>query len=326
MTTIFVALEDLPMGDMVTAESLKLEEWPSDKIPPGALTNMEDVEGRRPKSKIVAGMPVLDGQLLGKGISDEGAAPHVPPGYRVVSVRVTDESGISNMIRPRDRVDILLYMKETPGVIAETGTQTILQDVQVFAVNDVFRIEETEGETTIAAKTISFLVTPGQAEIVTLATQLGTIQLALRSHEDKDHVESSGTFAHQLDQAERTDRDAEELPARNVAGGSFLDNVMKSRAAPKPAADPEPVEQPRGWTMQLIQGSKVSEVEMHMVSDEAATGDPNPQSSGFKRWRTTTPQGDAPTEVKAAAAEPDAPAEDQEETEEEDDEAIKADN
>ena len=49
MTTIFVALEDLPMGDMVTAESLKLEEWPSDKIPPGALTNMEDVEGRRPK-------------------------------------------------------------------------------------------------------------------------------------------------------------------------------------------------------------------------------------------------------------------------------------
>lgn len=325
MTTIFVALEDLPMGDMVTAESLKLEEWPSDKVPPGALTNMEDVEGRRPKSKIIAGMPVLDGQLLGKGISDEGAAPHIPPGYRVVSVRVNDESGLSNMIRPRDRVDLLLYMKETPGVITETGTQTILQDIQVFAVNDIFRIEETEGETTIAAKTISLLVTPGQAEVVTLATQLGTIQLTLRSHEEDEHVQSSGTFAHQLGQAERSDRDAEQLPARNPTGGSFLD-MVKSQATPKPA-DPEPAKRPGGWTMQLIQGSKISEVEMHLVSDEEATGDPNAPSSGFKRWKTTTPQGNAPT-TEAAAAVPDAPVEDEEEEEDEeqDDELIEADD
>ncbi|NQT13446.1 MAG: Flp pilus assembly protein CpaB [Planctomycetes bacterium] len=322
MATIFTALEDLPMGDMVTAQSLKLEEWPVDKVPPGALTRLEDIEGRRPKSRIVAGVPIVDSQLLGKGISDEGAAPQIPPGYRVVSVRVNDMSGISNMIRPRDRVDVLLYMKETPGVIAETGTQTILQDVQVFAVNDVFRIQETEGETSIAAKTISLLVTPGQAEVVTLATNLGTIQLTLRPHEDKKHVESSGTYAHELDQAEESNRDAEELPAKNFVGGSFVNNIVKSRAAPEPA--PEPVKPTKAWTMQLIQGSQISEVEMHLVSDEAATNEPNAHSSGFDRWKIVPPKDNAT--VETAVAKPETPAADREETDEEDAETTEADD
>lgn len=307
MATIFMALEDLPMGDMITAQSLKLEEWPVDKVPPGALTKLEDIEGRRPKSRVVAGMPLVDSQLLGKGISDEGAAPQIPPGYRVVSVRVNDESGISNMIRPRDRVDILLYIKQSAGVITETGTQTILQDVQVFAVNDVFRIEETEGETSIAAKTISLLVTPGQAEVVTLATELGTIRLALRSHEDKDHVELSGTFAHQLDQAERANRDAEDPLANNLVGSSFLETM-------KPRTAPEPVKPPKVWTMQLIQGSQLSEVEMHLASDGQATNEPNAHSSGFDRWKVV------PSE-ETAAADSDAPVADREETDEEDAEA-----
>jgi len=136
--SIFVALTEIPRGDLITAEMLKLEEWPSDKVPPGALTKIEDVEGRRPKSKVYAGSVLLDDQLLAKGLSNSGAPSQIPVGYRVVSVRVDDESGISNLIRPSDRVDVLLYMRRSPGAVAETSTRTILQDIQVFAVNDVF--------------------------------------------------------------------------------------------------------------------------------------------------------------------------------------------
>lgn len=34
MTTIFVALDDIPTGDPVTPQLIKLEQWPKDKIPP----------------------------------------------------------------------------------------------------------------------------------------------------------------------------------------------------------------------------------------------------------------------------------------------------
>ena len=306
MQAIFVALEDIPMGDLITAQALKLEEWPKDKIPTGALTKMEEVEGRRPKATIVAGMPVVDGQLLDS--SRSGAPTQIPKGMRVVSIRVTDESGISNLIRPRNRVDVLLYMRREPGVIMETGTRTILQDIQVFAVNDVFLIEETDDESSINAKTISLLVTPGQAEIVTLASELGEIRLALRSHEDKEQVDSAGAFPHELDRSEGSNRErealAQALPAQRGSGDldDFL-GLLNSRGSQAPAVAEVP-EQIDSWTMRIIQGPEISEVVLEMANESPAADGADADGSGFNSWRTISPPRD--TSGDAAAVDPDA--------------------
>ena len=90
---IFVALADIPTNDLITAEMLKLEEWPKDKVPEGALTKVEEVEGRRPRTKIWQGEVILANKLA---IGMVGAAEEIPVGYRVVSVTVTKESGISD--------------------------------------------------------------------------------------------------------------------------------------------------------------------------------------------------------------------------------------
>jgi len=68
MQSIVVAMKDVPMGDPVPPELVCLEEWPKDKIPKGAITKLEDVENRRPKARIFAGSPILESQLLGKGV------------------------------------------------------------------------------------------------------------------------------------------------------------------------------------------------------------------------------------------------------------------
>ena len=60
------------MGDPISPQLLQLEEWPKDKVPPGALAKMEDVENRRPKSMIFKGSPILDDQLWPKGNSAGG--------------------------------------------------------------------------------------------------------------------------------------------------------------------------------------------------------------------------------------------------------------
>ena len=72
--SVYVALADIELGKALTAEVLKLEEWPKDKIPAGALSKFEDVDGRRPKTKLFAGEPILDAKLLVKGESDSGSS------------------------------------------------------------------------------------------------------------------------------------------------------------------------------------------------------------------------------------------------------------
>ena len=159
---IFVASKDVPQGDPLTAQDLKLEQWPKDKLLPGAMSRLEDIEGRRTRSKLYAGEPILDNKLAAKGVNAPGADMMIPKGYRVVSIRVDAVSGGANLLLPGCRVDLLVHMAQNASLgIRETTTRTILQDIKVFAVNDVVTLDTSGPETkSIPARTVSLLVTP----------------------------------------------------------------------------------------------------------------------------------------------------------------------
>jgi len=299
---IFVALADIATNDLITAEMLKLEEWPKDKVPEAALTKIEEVEGRRPKTKIWQGEVILENKLLLDGLAS--ASGDVPIGYRVVSVKVTDESGISNLIFPGDRVDVLLYLKQSLGTVCETGVRTLFQDVKVFAVNALYNLEGTEGQNSINAKTVSLLVTPKQAEKFTLATELGEIRLTLRSHEDKEPVDLAGTFAKELTEGEVSNRDREELVQRgpNTPASDDLDGFL-SMLNSQGSAPALPAE-PNSWTIQLIQGSEVSEVVLEETGESPKARGANAGPSGFNFWRAISPIRSG--SVNVAPSEPDA--------------------
>ena len=61
---IFVALQDTDLGVALTAEMLKLEEWPSDRVPPGAITTLEEVEGFRSRQRLFQGEAILKAKLI----------------------------------------------------------------------------------------------------------------------------------------------------------------------------------------------------------------------------------------------------------------------
>ncbi len=314
---IFVALADIATNDLITAEMLKLEEWPKDKVPEGALTKIEEVEGRRPKAKIWQGEVILENKLLVDGLAS--ASGDVPIGYRVVSVKVTNESGISNLIFPGDRVDVLLYLKQCPGTVCETGVRTVFQDIRVFAVNELYNLEGTEGQNSINAKTISLLVTPKQAEKFTLATELGEIRLTLRSHEDKEPVDLAGTFAKELTEGEVSNRDREELVQKrpNTPPSDDLDGFL-SMLNSQGSAPALPVE-PNSWTIQLIQGSEVSEVVLEEMGESPKARGANAGPSGFNFWRAISPIRSGSLDV--APSEPDADDWTEDGAEEEEDDA-----
>ena len=65
-----------------------------------------------------------------------------------------------------------------------------MQNIKVFAVDNVLT-QNVDGKNKTSSKTISVLVTFDQAEILTMAANLGTVTLVLRSPEDEQIVESS---------------------------------------------------------------------------------------------------------------------------------------
>jgi pilus assembly protein CpaB len=281
---VFVAVKDVSLGDSLTAEMIKQEPWPKDRVPPGAISKIEDVEGRRTRQKLFAGEPILENKLLGKGSSSQGASSVIPKGYRVVSVKVDSVSG-SGLILPGDRVDVLVYLLgNTQKDIFETSTRTVLQDIKVFAVNDVVDLESKDAkEKSISAKTISLLVTPAQAAKVTLACEMGKIRLVMRGPEDSSHVEDSVAKPEELlgrsMNSNRTKENAPEKPDNEKKNLLDLLNQMKTKLAAKQTQEPR---QSITWTMRILQPDGFNDVVLE--SDNLADAG----SKGSEHWRVSS--------------------------------------
>lgn len=286
---IFVALEDIPFGEPLKPEVLRLENWPKDKLPSGALSRIEDIETRRTRTKLYAGEAILENKLFPKGASEQGYSTVIPKGYRVVAVRVDRVSG-SGLILPGDRVDLLVHLVKNPtrGLI-ETNTRTILQNVKVFAVNDIVETEGQEDDNTMTAQTISLLVTPEHAQMVMLAEELGKIRLIMRSPEDDGVAAVDGTTPSQLLDASEAEDPRKEIPLgagpdrtpSDEAG--FLALLKQMREAEKPpqtGATSRSRQNPDSLhRMQIVSGSEVRDVVLEVDQQRSDS------ASGFEIWK-----------------------------------------
>ena len=254
-TGIYVAAADIPMGDRLSSQVVKLEPWPKDKTPAGAISRIEDIENRRVRTKLFAGEAILENRLCGKGANEQGATAMIPVGYRVVPVKVDLVSGGSALILPGDRVDVMIHLvRDLNRGIEETVTRTILQDIKVFAVNDVLDLEkDKDGGKSISAKTISLLVTPEQAAKIMLATQMGVVNLVMRSSDE-----------------DKTNAQAEARTSDLIGVPSGSQRAKEERDPPVPNKEPvavvaslpvEPSSPPHTtWTMRVLKGNAVDDV------------------------------------------------------------------
>ncbi len=180
---IFVASKEIDIREPFTVDNIRLEEWPRNKVPEGAIRNLEEVEGQYARTRLYDGEVILTQKLMSK--NEVGSHEiTIPPGYRVKSVQVSMESAVSNLVMPGSRVDVLVFLKEGGGV-TKTGAYTILKNVRVFAVNEkVDREIDSDGQT-LSAKTVSLLVKPDQVEKLLIASSVGRLELSLRRPDDE---------------------------------------------------------------------------------------------------------------------------------------------
>jgi pilus assembly protein CpaB len=184
--SIYVAKHNINLGDPIDKEMLSLEEWPKDKVPRGAISNLEELENRRPRTAIIEGEPILEGKLLAQG---QVADPigQIPKGMRLKTISVDAEKSAGGLLRPGDRVDVQLFVKKDQRIGVETAkSKIILQNIRVFAVDQTVQRSTDGAEERSIAKTVSLMLTPKQASELTLAEQVGELSLIPRNPDDEE--------------------------------------------------------------------------------------------------------------------------------------------
>ena len=184
---LVTAAQPLPVGATVRREELKLTKVPSDLFPHGGFSKVEEVIDRPVVSNILLDEPVLEGRLAARG-SGSGLAPIIPPGMRAVSVRVNDVVGVAGFVLPGMRVDVLVTGR--PPNYNGTITNTVLQNIVVLSAGQTLQ-PESRGQA-INVPVVTLLVTPEQAETLTLAGNEGHIQLVLRNGADQVTEKTTG--------------------------------------------------------------------------------------------------------------------------------------
>ncbi len=199
---VLVAQRALPVGTIITADSISFQAWPKEMVQDAYFidgeADMNKLLGTVVRYPITAGQPVTQGALVSPG--DRGfLAAALGPGMRAVTIPVSQKTGVGGFVFPGDHVDLVLTQTVGGGQQESLKTaETILRNVRVLATDQSTETEIVEGKTVVRDfRTVTVEVTPKIAEKVAVAQTIGTISLSLRSLADNqselDQAIASGT-------------------------------------------------------------------------------------------------------------------------------------
>ena len=181
---VVVAAHDLQVGAKIEDTDVKLVRFPTADLPPGALHLTRTAIGRGVVLPISQGEFVLLNKLAGEN-AGFGLPSLIPPGMRAVSVRVNEVVSVAGFVVPGTRVDVLLTGNPTGS--SDQQTTTVLENVAVIATGQ--KLERNAGGDPQMTPVITLLVSPDDAQKLTLASTQGRIQLSLRNPLDTKQSE-----------------------------------------------------------------------------------------------------------------------------------------
>jgi pilus assembly protein CpaB len=189
-TKVVVAARDLEIGTLIRDTDLKMGEVVG-VAPKGVNTKLEAVVGRGVTSTLYAGEPVYDARLAPVG-SGGGLAATIPEGMRACAVKVNDVVGVAGFVLPGMRVDVLIS-GNVPGAPSAEGpkVRTLLQNIAVLSAGSNIQ-KDNEGKP-VQVQVVNLLVTPKQAELLSLASNETRIQLVLRNPLDTELATPPGS-------------------------------------------------------------------------------------------------------------------------------------
>jgi pilus assembly protein CpaB len=193
---VVVAEMDITPGVALESRLLKVATWPRDIIPPKAVSNPHQLQGRVVLIPISKGEPILEAKLAPEGTA-AGLSGLLDPNMLAVTVKTDEVSGVAGFVNPGDRIDVLVELPKGGGQDGkEHFSKIILQNLKVLSKGQVW--DQTVEKKPKVVPTVTLEVTPEQAEMLNLATNEGRIRLALRNQNNRAYFATKGVDTLQL--------------------------------------------------------------------------------------------------------------------------------
>lgn len=223
---IAIASIDIDIGARISPEQVKMVDWPTGSVPPGAFTEAALLDGRVSKTSLSRGEPIIEAKLAPQG-SKGGLSAVVAEGKRAMTVRVNDVVGVAGFALPGNFVDIMVNTQDEASRGNDKDrsiSKIVLERILVLAVAQEANRDATKPKVVNA---VTLEVSPGEAEKLDLARSVGTLSLVLRNQVDPNLGDTDGaTKTSLLDQPLPIKPEPPKPPAV----------VVKRVAAAKPAA------------------------------------------------------------------------------------------
>ncbi len=214
--SIAVAKQDIDELELLDETKVEMKNVPMAFIAPGAIGSKEKLQGVYAAVPIRKGEQVTVSRLTYPGAS-MGLSRQVSMGKRAFAINVNDEQGVSKLIRPGDRVDVLAAVDYAGGRPDLLKVKTILQDVLIISTGlsianniPLVTMKGTDGDRQVKLNsytqynTVALEVDPFQVQKLIFILQRGArIYLSLRNNDDKSTKSISTTTIYDLLSEER---------------------------------------------------------------------------------------------------------------------------
>jgi pilus assembly protein CpaB len=189
---VLCANADLPEGTELDAAMIAVKEMPARfvtdsflKVGPDRVIEHDSPVGQRLVMPLKAGDPILVSHLESARAAD--LSTMISARGRAVTIDVQEKTAVGLWVRPNDHVDVI-------GSFRDPETQqlrvvTLLQNVVVLATGRVTANTTLVSEEDKRFQSVTLLGLPEEAEILTLAQEMGTLTLLLRNPDDLDSQE-----------------------------------------------------------------------------------------------------------------------------------------
>src|SRR5438067_960421 len=190
---VVVAAGDIAEGTVVTFDMISQRSVPEQFVTSSVVKpdSASYVVNQKVLVPVQAGDPLLWSQFETTRAA-ERLSTKIQKKARAITIDATKSTAVGGWVRPNDHVDIIGTFKDPQT--NESVAVTLLQNVIVLATGkitgttNVNLIPEGQRE----YNNVSLLVIPEEAEILVLASELGSLMLDLRNEDDVDVIEDRG--------------------------------------------------------------------------------------------------------------------------------------
>jgi pilus assembly protein CpaB len=188
VTPVAVAVDDINLGQPLNPNLIRVINWPSGSVPPGAFSDAKSLDGRVVRTSLARGEPVLESKLAPVGTKG-GLSAVIDKGDRAITVRVNDVVGVAGFALPGNYVDVIVNTQQSGTGNDQQISKIVLEKILVLAVAQQVSRDDTQPKVVNA---VTLQVTPEQAEKLDVARSVGSLSLVLRNQVDNDKLKTAG--------------------------------------------------------------------------------------------------------------------------------------